>query len=755
MYVTSLLLCGLLAQIPPASQLPVAPAVSPPQDVAPADDEPPPPFNAAETAPPAAVAPARGQTPAEAAPSRPQEESTHGGSDAPSGNPTVDNGPPSKNSVPADSRASRYSPLEILVGGLTMHEGEQPRGRPLPLVDVLRSVPDRTSQLRATESYWRLAEAVADYNFSWDEYQQLERLKPARDPNAQPTPDERMLATRLQAAKARMQDADVALVAAQYDLAGAIHLPTGQPLPLPADVPHVGAYRTVMDQLYAGRAIPVRAVLIDRTLPVRRSALEARAAAVHAATDALVAAEEAHFEGRCDLALVMALVDDLGRQRRAFLADVRVYNSEIAEYAMSAPTPALDPHDLASMLIKPAAGANPPSTIAGGTGANPAVPSGVERAGFTQPLPPSTTSPLQPVPEGQLQLGPPPGYPPAPRNEPTLAPPRPTTEGSPRDKPKTQLPRDEDKSPIGSASIAPPVAGNDQYVARKPRFGGDTAGAPHESQLFASPCLYPALSTMTAGDQARQLATVLCWEPAASADISPQALSDFLTNISAEHRRDAITAYWQAQLAGARAQALEQQLEQFEALGAVLANSALEGPAAHAPSSMLLVRAAKIAAQADARRAEADRLAAQWALTIAAGRPLTGPWLAAQTPPHAGGYRLQLNELSRELLESAVVQRLSATIPQLRAAVTDRAAAVIAADQARGNMALAPDLSLAATDRALSAIREQAAETTAFLTRLTDYNIEIATYANAVLPPATNSQTLARALVSSLPASGR
>ena len=68
---------------------------------------------------------------------------------------------------------------------------------------------------------------------------------------------------------------------------------------------------------------------------------------------------------------------------------------------------------------------------------------------------------------------------------------------------------------------------------------------------------------------------------------------------------------------------------------------------------------------------------------MAAGRPLTGsPWLAAETPPHAGGYRLQLAELSRELADSAIVQRVAATIPQLRAAVSDHAASVVAADDA-------------------------------------------------------------------------
>ena len=88
-------------------------------------------------------------------------------------------------------------------------------------------------------------------------------------------------------------------------------------MPLPADVPHVGPYRTVMDQIYAGRAIPARAVLIDRTLPLRRGAIDARAAAIQATSDALEAAEAAHYEGVSELPLVLALVDELSQQRRA------------------------------------------------------------------------------------------------------------------------------------------------------------------------------------------------------------------------------------------------------------------------------------------------------------------------------------------------------------------------------------------------------------------------------------------------------
>ena len=171
----------------------------------------------------------------------------------------------------------------------------------------------------------------------------------------------------------------------EYDLAGAIRMPTGQTLPLPSDIPHVGPYRTELDNVYSGRAIPPRRA--DRSHvagAAQRHRVACRGRQRRGRRS--VAAEESHFEGRSDLALVLSLVDELSRQRAAFMVDVRTYNLDIAEYAMSAPTPPLDPQGLASMLIKPTTGPAQPGTIAGGTTNSGAAPNTIERAGFTQPL---------------------------------------------------------------------------------------------------------------------------------------------------------------------------------------------------------------------------------------------------------------------------------------------------------------------------------------------------------------------------------
>jgi hypothetical protein len=357
MYLSQLIICGLLAQLPPPPYVPsgpnaahsgAAPAAAPGAPVA--EPEPPPfvapapptsgrerPGARAGEEPPRAALPEKnppgGALPAESPPpttdpstnmSPPSPPRAGGivpaaGQAPPSGSP-----PAGAALVTIEPHTMKLSAAEVLSDALRVPESEKIGGRPVALVDVLRVVADRAAQFRATELYWRLSEALAEYNFSWDEYQQFERLKPAAAPDKKPTQDEQLIVTRLAAAKAHVQDAELALVSAQYELAGAIHIPAGQPLPLPADMPHVGAYRTVLDQLYAGRSVPPRAVLIDRTLPIRRSAIDARATAVQAATDALEAAEEEFFEGHGGLSLVVSLLDERAQQRRALMADVRV-----------------------------------------------------------------------------------------------------------------------------------------------------------------------------------------------------------------------------------------------------------------------------------------------------------------------------------------------------------------------------------------------------------------------------------------------
>ena len=400
------------------------------------------------------------------------------------------------------------------------------------------------------------------------------------------------MATRLAAAKARLQDAELTLVGAQWDLAGAIRLPPGQALPLPADAPHVGAYRTVLDQIYAGRTVPARAVLIDRTLPIRRGAIDARAAAIQAAGDALAATEEAYYQGRGDLARVLSLVDELARQRRAFLTDVRLYNNEIAEYALAAPTPAMDPQGLASMLIK--SGASRQGAVAGGAAAPPG---GVERAGFNEPMHSTTPARCSPCPRRrfhwlrrpmlvrpscaasrrshrrdlrcrlraasrQRSLLPAP----APAAMRSPSPPRglarPLRMGRHRQRCSAQRPQQPKVRPkrlttatrrataerYAECRMCPDLARRSIALHRQSRQIGPVPLRRNSRSSRSIP-----LRNKSPGEQARQLATVLCWDPSsAEGEVTPVSLAEYLATIPAERRGEALVTYWQTTLRGGR-----------------------------------------------------------------------------------------------------------------------------------------------------------------------------------------------------------
>ena len=115
-------------------------------------------------------------------------------------------------------------------------------------------------------------------------------------------------------------------------------LPPDAVLPLPADRPLAGPYRTSFQELFAGRIAPERARLLDRTLPIWQQTVDG-AAAVQAAEDVLVAVSENQTSPQGDAAAVAACSDALLQQRREFVRAVCDYNQGIAEYGLTVAAP--------------------------------------------------------------------------------------------------------------------------------------------------------------------------------------------------------------------------------------------------------------------------------------------------------------------------------------------------------------------------------------------------------------------------------
>ncbi len=282
------------------------------------------------------------------------------------------------------------------------------------------------------------------YHFCLDHAQELGRVKPAAGEPAS-------LRLARASATAMLSQAELEAVRAQCELARLVRLPANAPLPLPADRPHVGPYRTNFQELFAGRTPPEPAPLTERILPIRRKAIDDQAAAVQAAEDAVVAAADELGSGRTDATAWIAASEELLRQQRAFIQSVCDYNRNIAEYGLAVVGPAMSPQALAAILIGPVQQAVVPATSV------PADPRAVQPAGATEPIAnrprqPSQSQPtLAPSRDGWQKSEPTFAAPPAatppggspPKNEPTLAPPREGLQRAGKNEPTLAPPREQ------------------------------------------------------------------------------------------------------------------------------------------------------------------------------------------------------------------------------------------------------------------------------------------------------------------------
>ena len=604
---------------------------------------------------------------------------------------------------PEAGPAARASAAEIVAGAFAAPDSGTLAGRPLTLLEALASARDRARQLAVVHKYWRLAEAVGEYAARSQAAGQLRRLEPRGADAA---------AVRLARASAlaALKQAETATVAAQRELAEAALLALNLPLPLPADVPHAGPYRTRFDELYAARSVPPRARLIDRSLPVRREAIDRRVQAVTAAEYAMEAAVSGYALGEADLVTVRDTIAELARQRRALVAAVAQYNHDIVEYVLMVVDPPPSAPVLVSMLLKPnpeafppAAAPQPPAGIVPPLGTIPldkqgSLPesSGVQPATFVAPPAPKYV----PRYEG---LGAPAG------GEPTLAP--------PKERPSPQTVRRADADLADFSAAAPPA----------------TSG------------LYTDLAGMPPGARAKRLCEALH----AAGTLPSQGgqaieLKDYLRTLTGGDRRGAIEAYWLAAQRAAACRALQQQVQWLRELGPLALD---RGARPGGSGQMLRLHAAQRAGEADLLDAQVGLLEAQFELTRLGGRPLDSAWLLPATPPHAGPYDLKLDARPKELAQSRPARRLAAVIPALGASIQDQAGAVVEVDSARAAAAAAYLAKTGLADPILPCIRCQTAQTLAFLDTLTAYNRAIAEYVLLVLDPAIPADQLVQTLV--------
>jgi len=261
-------------------------------------------------------------------------------------------------SGPAAPTLASASPEQTVARALSLPSDGTITGRAMHLRDLLARTADHRQRRQLIDAYWRLAQALAEYNACRDCQTQLERW----EPRLQALNAEASISARWQALaamfQARGEGARATLVERQCALAVLARLGPGEPPPLPADPPYVGTYRTYFRELFPTGVGPGRTRLIDQTLPLQQQSIAKRAAAQRAA--ALQAADEALrvLDGSAwtDVSAPRAalwLLEQRYQQQQRLMQEVVDYNQRIGEYALAVSVPGLDADKLVGMLIKP------------------------------------------------------------------------------------------------------------------------------------------------------------------------------------------------------------------------------------------------------------------------------------------------------------------------------------------------------------------------------------------------------------------
>ena len=245
---------------------------------------------------------------------------------------------------PAARDAHRPTPAQVVADLARLPEGAAVVGSPLSLVQAVSRANDRNQQAAVTHAYWRLTQAVAEYHICFEADRQLGQVRAREEAGT-------VLLTAQAEAKAALQAARVAVSTAQYDLAAAAQLSPATALPLAANLPHAGGYRTSFEQIASRPSTPSAARLLNRTLTDNYQAIQQRLTALHEADNALAAAAELYQAGLGDLPGLLRCHDAFVSQQRIFMANVCDYNHRIVNYVLSVLDRPMASQALVDMLI--------------------------------------------------------------------------------------------------------------------------------------------------------------------------------------------------------------------------------------------------------------------------------------------------------------------------------------------------------------------------------------------------------------------
>ncbi|HPP52528.1 MAG TPA: hypothetical protein PK777_06245, partial [Thermoguttaceae bacterium] len=688
----------------------------------------------------------------------------------------------------------RPLPPAMLAAAIPPRSDSSTPTRPVRLAELLAQPAPRNQQLETILVYWDLAAAVATVQFRKEELARLQNLRVFSG-------DQQAYQTVLSQAETALQTAETALAAAQRRLAEKMGWDPKSAPPWPVDKPHIGPYWTQLASLFSGRTVPRPLRLIDRCLPWWQKAIDRRAEAIYAAQDALDAFTEAYHQGRTDLRQVLWMHARWTEQHTAFLQATLAYNAQIAEFVLTVAPTQTQGASLVSMLIltndrSQGTAGNRQSDARGafwrqesdGSGD-----SGVQPAGYEEPLAPNIIPAPQPEPlpqpgspgtggaKQEPTLAPPrelptheSGVPLVPsRQEPTLAPPK---ESPPAAKPTEPIP----SSPSPPSSIPPkapespnlrplvpitessgpstptPASSGTSEASKStsgepPKTGGEKP-VPYETKRPPGPrpdfqeesvVLYPALVRASPSVQVKQLALSFHGPINPSEKVRQETLLACLQRAPAGQRRELIEAYWMLWQQWAELAALAQQREILDELGRLTLQQRNRPLGAE---TMLQWRAAQLAEDADRMEArirllEREEKLAQY--VNASGEAI----LAPATLPHTGPYQLRLESQPKKVAESWPVRRAAGLIPALYTSLQEQAKAVVLADQTRSEVLSLYRQGQRSLQDVLAACDQQKQAALEFLQTLADYNQAIADYVVLVAPAALPAERFVQTLV--------
>ena len=642
-------------------------------------------------------------------------------------------------------------------------------GRSMKLVEALSYANTPQRQLKVIHAYWYLVSSVARYNLECRLVRRLEDLGSSAADGA-------TMQTSLASAAATREEARCVAITAQHALAEAAMLGVGDSLPLPADLPHVGAYRTRFAQIFSVKPAPPRMRLIDRALPIHCKAINARALAIMAADKSLQAAMADRGAGRGDFEGVVSRIAQLNRQHLALVDAVCNYNHEIVEYAVASLAQPISGPALVAMLIETKHGGathfdrmTHPASAARSLGNGPLgngptlAPPRMRGRKIEEPQTTTPATRINPIrPPRRLQ---PPGREPArldPHNEPEVH------NGLRFDSPSTPASKEPLRlNPSGGPvekieNAEPPRPANPKKLetgamqtrpvvpVQTPRSKGQwttpalrtTTKPDVDSQGFnnlpsrATPSatgLYPDLMSASPTARAKHLVQTLHSIMRGHGDRNlpadagrPIELADYLGLGHGINRQALVEAFWLSRQRAAEFQVLAQQTQLLDEI--------------RVPQSRRL-EAARLATKADAVDAHIRLLEAQFLLTNLVRKTSEPIWLSARGAPRSAVYNVATIASGSDTWE---FRRRRAMIPAIHQTLCRRAVAVVEADVARATAIAAADQSV---DAALDCTFRQTEETLALLASVTAYNNAIARHVLRVLPPGVSNRVLAEKLM--------